>query len=220
MRQHFNQKKSEEPGVPFKGPTYEAVVVNVIQRGWASGFKVSIWVEDINTSAECIMGYRNQSALRRIVNEVLNMKKQWLYRIENFTTEEFGNVSPMQIKLTENSKIIPMPNDLNIKIPFRPRRITDTHNVRNGQGIDIEGKLLHVSGFEDEWSTSIVLKIRNEFDQYFLVDCPRSKRSDKNFAESKYMKTVMLRNCQYSGYNANTGNHHVSKKFDALRFET
>ena len=211
MKQYFNQKKSEEPGVPFKGPTYEAVVVNVIQRGWVSGFKVSIWVEDINTSAECIMGYRNQSALRRIVNEVLNMKKQWLYRIENFTTEEFGNVSPMQIKLTENSRIIPMPNDLNIKLPFKPKRITSSDNV---QGIDVEGKLIWtgLDGF-------VTLKIRDKFDQYFMVTCPRSNENDNNLAKSNLMKTVRIKNCQYSRYNVNTSNHHVSKRFDAVRFE-
>ena len=217
MKQHFNQKKNEEPGVSFEGPIYEAVVVNVIQSGWESGFKVSIWVEDINTSAECIMGYRPQdrSALQRIIDEVLSMKTQWLYRIENFTTREFGNVSPMQIELTENSRIIPMPNDLNIKIPFNPKRITD--NVRHGQGIDVEGKLIKV--FATEWSSTITLKIRNEFDQYFMVDCPRSKSTDKNFAKSKCMKTVLLRNCQYDLYDANLRNHHVTKKFDALRFE-
>ena len=66
---------------------------------------------------------------------------------------------------------------------------------------------------------TITLKIRNEFDQYFMVDCPRSKPNDKKFAESKCMKTVMLRNCQYDLYDANLRNHHVTKKFDALRFE-
>ena len=209
MKQYFNQKKSEEPGVPFKGPTYKAVVVNVVESGWESFSKVSVWIEDINTSEECIMGSR--PAPQSLIAQVLNMKPQWLYRIENFTTEEFGNASPMQIRLTENSRIIPMPNDLNIKLPFKPKRITSSDNV---QGIDVEGKLIWtgLDGF-------VTLKIRDKFDQYFMVTCPRSNEDDNNLAKSNLMKTVRIKNCQYSRYNENTGNYHVSKRFDAVRFE-
>ena len=220
MKHHFRQTKNEAPGVPFKGPRYEAVVVNVIQSCWESRSKLSVWIEDINTSEECIMFYWSKKL--RITNEVKSMKRQWLYRIENFTTEEFGNVSPMQIRLTEKSRVIPMPDDLNIKIPFNPKRITDPDNIRYGQGIDVEGKLIDVSGFETDWSKSVILKIRNEYDQYFVVNCPHSKPNDKKFAESKKMKTVMLRNCQnyrFERFDANNGNHHVTKRFDALRFE-
>ena len=220
MKHHFRQTKNESPGVPFKGPIYEAVVVNVIQSCWESRSKLSVWIEDINTSEECIMFYWSKKL--RITNEVKSMKRQWLYRIENFTTEAFGIVSPMQIRLTEDSRIIPMPDDLNIKIPFNPKRITDPDNIRYGQGIDVEGKLIDVSGFETDWSKSVILKIRNEYDQYFVVNCPHSKPNDKKFAESKKMKTVMLRNCQnyrFERFDANKGNHRVTKRFDALRFE-
>ena len=217
MKHHFRQERNEAPGVVFKGPIYDAAVVNVIQTCWESGPKVSVWVEDINTSEECIMFYWKEQ--QRITDEVKSMKRQWLYRIENFTTKEFGTVSPMQIRLTEKSRVIPMPDDLNIKIPFNPKRITDPDNIRYGHGIDVKGKLIDVSGFETDWSKSVILKIRNEYDQYFVVNCPHSKPNDKKFAESKKMKTVMLRNCQNYQYNANKGNHQVSKKFDALRFE-
>ena len=104
-----------------------------------------------------------------------------------------------------------MPNDLNIKLPFKPKRITSSDNV---QGIDVEGKLIWtgLDGF-------VTLKIRDKFDQYFMVTCPRSNEDDNNLAKSNLMKTVRIKNCQYSRYNENTGNYHVSKRFDAVRFE-
>ena len=90
MKHHFRQERNEAPGVVFKGPIYDAAVVNVIQTCWESGPKVSVWVEDINTSEECIMFYWKEQ--QRITDEVKSMKRQWLYRIENFTTKEFGTV--------------------------------------------------------------------------------------------------------------------------------
>ena len=54
---------------------------------------------------------------------------------------------------------------------------------RNWKEKSAYNKLIDV--FATEWSSTITLKIRNEFDQYFMVDCPRSKPNDKKFAKSK-----------------------------------
>ena len=156
------------------------------------------------------MGMRPASP--SMLNAVLEMKPQWLYRIENFTLDRFGQISPMQICLTNNSRVIPMPSDLKIKIPFKPKPFTNPHNVRVGEGVDVEGILLSISGSYNNFT----MKIRDKFDQYFLVDCLHSNPGDKEMAESFIQKTVLVRNSQYSKYEA-TGNHHVEKRFHAIR---
>ena len=100
--------------------TYEShhILVHVISRPWGGASKVSIKVEDIRDPMQRIMFYWP----RNPCPDLKTMKPNWIYRVTNFKGCKYEKSivsGGIQIELHANSRIEPMPTNLDIRLCFK-----------------------------------------------------------------------------------------------------
>ena len=180
--------------------TYETnhILVHVISRPWGGSAKVSIKVEDIREPMQRIMFYWP----RNPCPDLKKMKPNWIYRVTNFKVHRYDSSivsGGLQIELHENSRIEPMPPNLDIRIPFNPkpidvRLLADPDSPRF---VDTVARVIRVIHYNPGFDLIVKNEMNTKYGYEFRIDCTNSSKRDGEIAEKFVGRTIMVRNAFY-----------------------
>ena len=199
------------------------ILVHVISDNWGSPNKLSIKVEDIREPMHRIMFHWKRDPCP----DLLNMRPNWIYRISNFEGHRYGSSvvsGGIQIKINANTRIEPMPENLDIRLPFNPQPIDVRLFVPDRPDkplfVDTVARIIRVTSNADNRGFDLIAsnELKTQFGHGFRIDCSHSSKREEAMAEKYIGRTIMIRNA-FDPKPDPKYNVVVTKDFVAMRLE-